>query len=656
MKKILLIFAGLFIAISGFSQVEGIRPTVVAGDLKITGQDTTGEMLYYDLTTDSWKTTYGAYLKWSQATRVLQLGANSSLGIGTEIISRYDANGLQIGNSWHVGDTNFIGSTQYLWQTTINKINGEGSFEVPDTVKAGVLESTANIRGANLTLISLADDASADSLITIEDGVAKKSAFSVIIDTAQVLFKYDTTKEAASAKIATKYDIDTTYNLIQPLIDQFWHGVQWDITSGATPLTKIGNTTYQTSLPVHTEIQYGCVKNDKTVNYYLDKTDFTKKQNGAASVLTGTDGQVMMIMPAHYRKWEQDGNTRRVKISPYALSGFTLVPSYAIGIYEAKSITGDTLSSISGQTPTTSLTRAVFRTRAAKRGTGWSQLSYNAYKALMVLYLCEKANWNSQDATMLGTGATNAVSVDWSEYNAYAPVMTSGQNNASGAYTGNKNLTINNWYAGTASATKTDTLIDAGRFATSWLGGYINDTLINATTGDSAVITAKLTNDTLVLTTFYGSGVYTSGDRYYVLNSTLATYIAYYRGVENVFGHVWKFVDGININSNVVYKCSTPANFADDTQTNYTLIGTASNANGYIARLLYGSIIPSVSTGGSSSTYICDYYYQAAGWRVACWGGRLYSGADAGLWAAKFNDSSDYASAYIGARLCLKIE
>ena len=437
-----------------------------------------------------------------------------------------------------------------------------------------------------------------------------------------------------------------------------WYGVQWDITSGATPLTKIGNTTYQTSLPVHTEVQYACVKNNKTVNYYLDKTDFTKKRDGSASVLTGADGQVMMIMPVHYRKWEQDGNTRRVKISLYALSGFTLVPSYAIGIYEAKSITGDTLSSISGQTPTTSLTRAVFRTRAAKRGTGWSQLSYNAYEALMVLYLCEKANWNSQDASMLGTGATNAVSLNWSEYNASNPVMNTGQNNSSGAYTGSKNLTINNWYKGVASGTKTDTIVDAGRFTTaSLIASWVGDTVINTTTGDSATVVARISDDQLKVAPIgTGTGVFTATNTYYILNSTLATYIAYYRGVENVFGHIWKFVDGININTNIVYKCSTPAQFADDTQTNYTLIGTAPNANGYISRLLYGSIIPSDLVGGSSSTYMCDYYYQSSGWRVAAWGGPLNNGASAGLWYAIFHYSSGDAYASIGARLCLKIE
>ena len=56
MKKVLIIFAMTFIVISSSSQ-DIIRPTIVAGDLSIAGQDTTGEMLYYDLTTDSWKTT-----------------------------------------------------------------------------------------------------------------------------------------------------------------------------------------------------------------------------------------------------------------------------------------------------------------------------------------------------------------------------------------------------------------------------------------------------------------------------------------------------------------------------------------------------------------------------------------------------------------------
>lgn len=43
----------------------------------------------------------------------------------------------------------------------------------------------------------------------------------------------------------------------------------------------------------------------------------------------------MVEIPAHYRKFETDGNIRRVKISENALPDFHLVPKVYISAYEA---------------------------------------------------------------------------------------------------------------------------------------------------------------------------------------------------------------------------------------------------------------------------------------------------------------------------------
>lgn len=105
-----------------------------------------------------------------------------------------------------------------------------------------------------------------------------------------------------------------------------------------------------------------------------------------------------------------------------------------------------------------------------------------------------------------------------------------------------------------------------------------------------------------------------------------------YRGIENFYGHVWKWVDGININSNVPYVSNTDTQFADGTATNCTALGvTLANTNGYqktLAQIARGFLPASV--GGSSSTYITDYYYQSTGWRVARLGGGANDGARAG--------------------------
>lgn len=136
-----------------------------------------------------------------------------------------------------------------------------------------------------------------------------------------------------------------------------------------------------------------------------------------------------------------------------------------------------------------------------------------------------------------------------------------------------------------------------------------------------------------------------------------------YRGIENLFGNVWVFLDGINIdNTNGtchVYVCNDPNNFADDTAINYTNTGHApgfgSNSN-YIKDtvwdpphcVFYPSII---GVGASSGTFITDYNYNSAGgWRVLAAGGDLSNGAYAGLGCLAVNRASSYSASGLSAR------
>ena len=129
-----------------------------------------------------------------------------------------------------------------------------------------------------------------------------------------------------------------------------------------------------------------------------------------------------------------------------------------------------------------------------------------------------------------------------------------------------------------------------------------------------------------------------------------------YRGIENFFGNVWKFVDGININDNVPYVSNTDTDFADDTATDYTDLGiTLPNTDGYqktLEQQSRGFLPASVGgTGVGSSTYITDYYYQSTDWRVALLGGSASYGAYAGVacWSLSYSSSIDVMN--IGARL-----
>ena len=143
-------------------------------------------------------------------------------------------------------------------------------------------------------------------------------------------------------------------------------------------------------------------------------------------------------------------------------------------------------------------------------------------------------------------------------------------------------------------------------------------------------------------------------------SNSLGSYMSY-RGIENFFGHLWKWVDGINIggatgaDDHKVHVCNKDTDFADNTWANYTDLGIVlpgSNGGQVALEQISRGFLPA-SIGGGSTTYICDYYYQNTGWRVAMLGGSAYYGSDAGIafWALYF--LSGYRFRHIAGRLCL---
>jgi hypothetical protein len=137
-----------------------------------------------------------------------------------------------------------------------------------------------------------------------------------------------------------------------------------------------------------------------------------------------------------------------------------------------------------------------------------------------------------------------------------------------------------------------------------------------------------------------------------------------YRGIENVFGNVWKFVDGINIDNRDgdchVFVSYTVSTFTDDTSggdyidTNHA--PAFGDSDGYVVDIKgsgqYCPFYPSNISGGSSSTYLCDYHYNTSGsWRVLRVGGSLNSGGLAGFFYLLASASSFHAYSNVGSRL-----
>jgi len=423
-------------------------------------------------------------------------------------------------------------------------------------------------------------------------------------------------------------------------VNHKWYGIQIDEANSSPDLTRIASDmTLHASLPIHNNIKACLLLDNGTVNYYLDPADWTKKADGTASKLDGTDGQVMMEWPDFYYKVENNfpaAGQHQIKISPYSGAGWTLVPKHYISAFEAgiqrstnklASVVntsadyrgGDNTSawdasanSLLGK-PATNINRTKFRTYARNRGTGWNINSYTHHKWLLWFYAIEFATLNSQKAVNtaltvdgykqggLGEGVTTVNGPTWNTFNSYNPFVNCGASNSLASGSGEVNIRI---------------------------------------------------------TDFGGSGV------------NVDVKVPRFRGHENPFGHVWTILDGINLNVQSVasggltetWISDDPATWNDANYTGYTNVGNQARANGYMKTALMGGgaeFVPTVTSGADGTHYYCDYYYTYApasgvSLRMLYVGGGASSMAVAGLACSKASYVPANAYTDIGSRLCFQ--
>jgi cytoskeletal protein CcmA (bactofilin family) len=166
----------------------------------------------------------------------------------------------------------------------------------------------------------------------------------------------------------------------------------------------------------------------------------TPAAGAVASDLTGADGQVVVEVPAFSVRYGflNGVHTREVRLgcndgliaqgfrphTAFIKTDGTYKSAFYFGAYHTYDDAG-TGSSVSGQTNTRSQTRAVFRSEAAARGTGWHVLSYLELAAIQTLIVCEFQDYNSQKSIGNGSNAGSTVGV------------TTGQSNGDGNHSAN---------------------------------------------------------------------------------------------------------------------------------------------------------------------------------------------------------------------------
>lgn len=212
------------------------------------------------------------------------------------------------------------------------------------------------------------------------------------------------------------------------------------------------------------------------------------------------------------------------------------------------------------------------------------------------------------------------------------------------------------WYqsfAQTAAVTQLLFLIEYGSFNTQNKIGAGN----SAKTDDSSTNMAELTGATTNLGNASGAVTNTN-------NINIVTY----RGEENFWANIWKFVDGLNIycdpthNEHYLYVC-TDRDFTESKNNgSYKEVGfTLAKAKGYVSAFGYSEeydwlFFPSETgaNGASTSVPVGDYYYQAAGtagYKIARLGGYWHHGAAAGGFCWIVDSAPSGRTRIVGGRL-----
>lgn len=433
-----------------------------------------------------------------------------------------------------------------------------------------------------------------------------------------------------------------------------WYGIQGDTTSMDYKLTRVGNLDLHRTCPIQKKIRRYVENADGSVKYYLHQNDSRKKDSGAAAIIDGTDGNVMLEKPEYYFRMEVDGTKWIRAYSEYQLPGFVKMDKMAIspwfatintstntavsacfltwnGNEIARDLSGfivltpnaancrggsgagaaswdGTYHSMLGM-PRTSISKASVRP-TCKNGTHHG--AYRAYNEIAWLQRCEYASLHCQDTYSesltadgyrqggLGNGCT-VDSAQWSTWGGYNPFVPCGSTAILGNNTGKVPYTIKGW---------------------------------------------------------------TGGDKVVQVTS--------YRGLEAPYEYLWMLADDVLIyhspdsdeGRSTAYVCEDPTKFTSHSDAattvpdGYNAISDLPRAEGYILQLTHSSKGYSFpdTIGGTPNAGACDYYWMpgvaASGW----WGALVSASADGGAYAGFGGLHTDYrssnASAGLGFRLC----
>ena len=405
------------------------------------------------------------------------------------------------------------------------------------------------------------------------------------------------------------------------------YGVRHYYNNSSPALTRIGSSNLHVTLPVQSRMRRCVVSDDGSVVYYLDANDSTKKEDGTDAVLDGTDGQVMVEVPEHYRRHTLGSDYYDSEIALVPFTGAFKVNKYYVSMSEAAmdrtnnklasvvnttaqyrggnntSDWDDTYRSLLGM-PATNISTINFHTYANNRGNGWEMYEVDVHDDIYWLYVIEYANLNVQLA--------------------YNSELTAEGYHQGGLGNGVIEKDWNTW----SSYNSTNPIIPCG--ATLSLGN------------NSGVVSySPLSSDD---STAWGTFSVPS-----------------YRGIQNPYAHIWQWAIGYmgvgNGTNQVAYRCRNRKHYSTGSLNNYySQVGLISSSGGWTKTIIknkYGDIVPT-SVGAGDTTYFSDYLWEAhnnGSIYAAPLGGCLANGSYCGFGSLNLSSGFGDARSHYGSRL-----
>lgn len=490
-------------------------------------------------------------------------------------------------------------------------------------------------------------------------------------------------------------------NMLIGSYEQGAYGVEWDEVNdsyqrlGALAGFPCSQSLDDILLPIQAQMRRCVISDAGVVQYYLDAGNSALKEDGVtASKLDGTDGQVMVEIPKFYYKYERFGNKHRRWISPTKRSGFELHPAFRKGSTEYDHRYIGAYPGVLRDVSALIYANGLYETGLTCNFDSAEKkiiVTNGATKPFARLEVGDKITISGSDSNNGNFTVTSKVSdliitvseaiVDGS---ADSGITITTQKDFT-ATTGDKLASI----SGKAPITYI-TRAQARQLAKNRGAGWhqFDFNLISAvqllylteyadfnsqamiSAGNTKFASWNLSTDVQATGKSNADGNGSGGQS--TTNGASSDYVSY-RGIEDIFGNIWQFIDGINIRNydplggtnyaSYAFLCGNPTNFADDTLSNYELVpnGTLSEADGYISALIatkLGFLPKLIDISSGENDNICDYYYTDfdnnpnGGWRVVLVGGDANDGGRAGVFYVASDFASSPASSTFGARLC----